>query len=146
MLFALFVLLQVMKNWKTSTSSGIGMRSHPPQYTLLYPLNPPHSLFLFSFFPSSLFFLSFHFSLFFSSFLRAPYPSLSFLSFPPTLLFFCVHIFVCACACIWPLFPRVVTRIRFMCVGQWWHQVYKKMNYKYALDKKTNKLKQMWNI
>jgi len=44
-LFALFVLLQVMKNWQHSCqSSFISMRSYPPQYPhSSAPLNPPPS-------------------------------------------------------------------------------------------------------
>jgi len=76
-LFALFVLLHLMENWKHSCwSSVISMNSCSPQYPRfsMTPLNPfPPPLFPFSFLS-----FSFFFHLFFPSL-----PSLFFSSFPP---------------------------------------------------------------
>ena len=109
-LFALFVLLQVIKTEKHSCrSSVISMRSYPSLYPCAStPLNP-FFLPLFSLFP--LFFPSLR-----SFFLSSSYPPL----FHPYFLFcFCrVCIFVCMCVSIWPLFTRMVTTIRSRCVGQ----------------------------
>ena len=113
-LFALFVLLQVMKNWKHSCrSSMISMRSYPPQYSRSStPLDPSPSLFLFflvlpppflafsSFFSPSFSFGPF-FLFFLSSLTHHFFSLLSSPTFSTLCVRVCVCIFVCICVRIW---------------------------------------------
>ena len=107
-----------------------------PQYPRSFtPLNPFPPLFLLPFFqvsfffpPSPLLFLFPLFFLFFFSFLlSSPCPLFPFFSpffFSTFFCLLCVCIVVCMCMRIWPLFNRMVTTTKSMCVGQWQCQAY----------------------
>jgi len=133
-LFALFFLLQVMKNLKHSCwSSVISMRSYPPQQPLVlfwthlppsfvffFFLSPPHPLLSFScFFPSLFFFLTFFFC-FYSFFPDPPLTQFFFpFLFPPLpfhVLILNLCVYVCACV-FWYVCACVFGNSK--CVGQW---------------------------
>ena len=160
-LFALFVLLQMIKTEKLSCrSSVISMRSCPPQYTLLYPRKPISLALFFLFFvlffsfPPFLSFSSFipprflSSCLFFSCFLSFLTPlffGFSYFFFPffsclPTLFFF----FFCVCACVCVSRVYVHAYLAIACVSADDNVKHIKSNIRY--DNKINKMKHMWNI
>jgi len=152
-LFAVFVLLQVMSNWKSSCqSSVISMRSYPPQYPRSSTPHPP-PLFFFLFPPFPIFLPPHPFSLFFSLFFSLPFLFVlfSFLSFFPdspiflfpfALLLFLLF-FVCVRVCAY-LRMYVRAFLAILSVNDNVKRI--KSNMRFVFDKQISKMKKMWNI